>query len=88
MRTKRSTQRGASLVETALSVALVAVVSIAAISQFGASIRNKIQQELVVSLGGKGTSVTAGVPNNDSTKPSLTAGGGSVTSGSTSFQKR
>jgi Flp pilus assembly pilin Flp len=65
MRNKRSNQRGASLIETALSVALVAVTSIAALSQFGATIRNKIQQELVVSLGGKGASMTAGVPHND-----------------------
>ena len=65
MRNKRSNQRGASLIETALSVALVAVTSIAALSQFGATIRNKIQGGLVESLGGNGMSTTAGVSHSD-----------------------
>ena len=62
-------QRGASLVETALSVVLVALLTITAIRGYGAKISALVGRDLVGTLGGKVNSATAGVSTGD--PPSL-----------------
>ena len=61
----KTSQRGASLVETSLSMALVALVTVAAIRSHGARICAILGQDLVGALGGKPVTMIAGVPNTD-----------------------
>ncbi len=58
-------QRGASLVETALSVVLVALLTITAIRGYGAKISAVVGRDLVGTLGGRVDGMTAGVPQSD-----------------------
>lgn len=77
-------ERGASLVEAALSVGLVAAITIAAIAQYGSSLRTKIQGEVVVSLGGKVEAKTGGTSMIDPGSPLMTTGGPTVIKSGTS----
>ena len=61
----KASQRGASLVETTLSMVLVALVTFTAIHRYGATLSALFGQNLVRALGGKQVGVTAGVSKGD-----------------------
>ena len=68
---RTTAQRGASIVETMLSVVLVALVTFTAINRYGATLSALMGRDLVRALGGKTTSIGG---TNQSYTPALGTG--------------
>lgn len=71
-----SAQGGASVVEAGVSIALVCLMTVAALALFGTSMRTMLRRDVVNSLGGTLEGVPAGIPK-DEVGNSRQRGGGS-----------
>ena len=92
---RTTAQRGASIVETMLSVVLVALVTFTAINRYGATLSALMGRDLVGALGGKVEVKTGGVgqsispitnPVTVGANPLLIGGGSSVVGGGLNVQ--